>query len=319
MIGPSAMNTDRPSRRWYQLHLRSWFILVSAIVALVVVNLPYEYDTVSHGLTFQWTFADEQQPTEMEYGGWPLRYLSVNGGRYPEESDDSWSSFALVANVLVATLLAGVIVGAYERRRRRRTSRWQLSLGDLCFLMLVVCCVFGTWNMMAHRYLVQQDAVQQIRLKNGYVSMDIVLPKVVLGPREASPWRRSCHDWLVEQLWNHEQPTSARVSQLDEETIEALHRLPETRTLVVSSRNVTNEALVELELFQRLERLQIGGEQLTDTCVSSIQHLQALRYLRIRDAHLSDDAISRLIALPQLVSLDVEGTPLTDVGLARIA
>ncbi|MBC8352870.1 MAG: hypothetical protein H8E66_12820 [Planctomycetes bacterium] len=285
---------------------------------MTVVNLPYEYGTVSQGLTFQLMFADEH-PTEGKYGGWPLSYLSDRIGRYPEESDDSWSILAIIGNVFAATLLAVVVVGAYERRRRQDTSRWQLSIGDLCFLMLAVCCVFGTWNMMARRYLTQQEAIQEIRISGGYVTTHIVLPKVVIGPSEASPIRHRFHAWLVQQLWNYEQPTAARVAELNEEAIEALHRLPEIRTLVVYDQTVTDEALAKVESFRSLERLQIGGEHLTAACVLSIQRLRSLRYLRIRDAPLSDDAISKLIALPNLVSLDVEGTRLTDAGLVGIA
>lgn len=306
------------SRRWYQLHASSWFWLALAIVLLLAVNLPYEYGTVSTRLSSP-LFDADQLDTEIRFGGWPFRYLSVRTPKYAESAEYAWSTAALAGDVLVAMLVLAVVVGGYEWRRRRRTLRWQLSLSDLCFLMLAVCSVFGTWNIMAHHYRTQQQAIQLIREHHGHATTRLFLPKLIIGPSERSPSRDRFHAWLTGQLWYYERPSLARLSTLNDDSMAGLRQLREIETLVVADSNVTDERIAALASLRNLERLQIDGEPLTDACIPSLQRLAHLRYLRIRNASFSDDAIAKLAALPNLVSLDVEGSPLTDRGLAKIA
>ncbi|MDA1052269.1 MAG: hypothetical protein O3C40_17565 [Planctomycetota bacterium] len=321
------MNADSSStRRWYQLHKRSWFVLALAIVVLITVNLPYDYASAhSRGVPlgvlitqFRWRGIGEGE-IEQRYGGWPLCYLRVRSGGYFDYPDVEWSIPALAGDLLVAVLLGALVVCAYEQRRRRRTRRWQLTLSDLCFLMLVVCGIFGTWNMMADRYRTQENAIYQLGIDGGEVTKRFDLPKPIVGPSQPSPSRGRFHTWLIDQLWNHERPHKARVTKLTDEVMLALRQLREIETLVVQNPDVTDDdAVALLASLPYLERLQIDGAQLTDACVPSLLRLKGLRYLRIRDAKLSDDAIAKLAALPHLISLDVEGTPLKDRGLAAI-
>ena len=320
------MKVDSSStRRWYQLPKSSWFILALAIIVLIAVNLPYEYVPAHSrigpsGASLAWLVGNDEGATERLYGGWPLPYLSVRSGGYVGYHDYQWSIVAMACDLLVAVLLGALVVGAYEQRRRRRTRRWQLTLSDLCFLMLFVCGIFGTWNMMAHRYQTQENAIFQLGIDGGHVTKRFDLPKPIVGPSEPSPLRGHFHAWLIDQLWNHERPHAASLTSLTDEVMLALRQLSEIETLFVQNPDVTDDdAIATLESLHYLERLQIDGAQLTDACVASLLRLKRLRYLRIRDAKLSDDAIAKLAALPRLISLDVEGTPLTDRGLDAIA
>ncbi len=318
------MSEDQKLKRpWHRLHVSSWCLLVLLIAIAAVVNLPFKY---CYGVTpaaipkillaFQPT-----ENIEITYGGFPFRYRTLEHREYQEISKDTWSVLAMVSDMVIAALVISFVVGVFERRRRSRRRRWQLSIADLSILTFSVCFVFGCWNLMATRYLQRQSAIWQISISNGSVATRITLPEVLSFPENPSQWQEHFHGWIIDQLWFFDRPVSAEIDDLSQEVLIALRDLPELTELTIKAPHLAIARLKVLESLPNLQRLQIdsGDIALTDECIRHVLQLKQLTHLRLRRTRLSPEVYRQLAALPHLAILDIEGSNLTDDGLKHIA
>jgi serine/threonine protein kinase len=144
------------------------------------------------------------------------------------------------------------------------------------------------------------------------------LDMVVLRPNMAANWRKAlkqicCKDRLSQLVLND-------LSDINDDMIEDIDRLPNLRVLYVDSTDITGYGLSRLKRLPRFTYLSARGCTPIRPVLDKLRNSKAILGLYLAKTQLSDDDLSAIATMPNLVDIGIGENPkISDVGLAKLA
>jgi len=334
------MNTSRPCRRRWRLHLSTWLV-VAAVVALLVLLILPGYDEEF----FEWAYPDQRLEAELHHG-WPWTFLTRRCAGPPARvawlSPAGWSMRGddrrfVVSNLAydggLALAVVVVVAALFEFRRRRRARFWQFSLKEVgCFVTAAaVVSAYEGWKYRTYRR--EQSA------KSTIVGFDLV--EGYEGPmwlkRLAGyeiPYHFAIQDCLPNDLADDatevgELRQFQRLQYLDlegqdvtDETLLGLFSkggLSNVGELYLAGAHESDAGLASLSRCRKLRVLHVSGMSVRGEFLKSLTCAECLEEVNFAYANIADEALVDLVRFPRLKYLNLSGTHVTDRGLATLA
>lgn len=107
-------------------------------------------------------------------------------------------------------------------------------------------------------------------------------------------------------------------SNITDEGLEPLQKLPKLRVLSLNLTQITNVGLDHLKELKSLERLRLHATAISDDGMVSIARLSTLKVLDLSKTKVSDVGMEKLKSLPLLEELDLRSTSVTAAGEASL-
>jgi len=221
--------------------------------------------------------------------------------------------------------------------------RWcQYSLATMFFVVTLFCVWLG-W--VVDRATRQRTAVRALRAREAVVTYDSN-SSLDAHPRSDEPrLRRRLREILGDDYFCRATHVAflANESDLDDDAIAALKRLPALSNLYIMRKPITAnnlrafgqlkklkslslqlcvlnaEAVAEFRSLKNLEAFSVSGNKVAHGAADQLAKLTNLRELFLDDVQLTDADCSHLDLLTELEKLSLDGTGISDVGLARLA
>jgi hypothetical protein len=357
---------SRPGRR---LHASTCVVLLFTAAVLFLLNVPGQRRVRADGIPVTPLPVFSMVRGQIEHG-WPLAYvvrddpdndLSATGGH----AKDLWSlqtevlSFSpvrLAGNLAIAAALLLSVGVAFEWRRRRRATIWQLSVLDLLALIALVAgataYVIGGLRDFEH----EQGALREMRLAADDDDRSVSahsraviesLALISLRYQHSGPhWLRSLvgDRWPVKfdrvvwvtagtnQIQVASKLTGLRGLELyidsREEHFAELSRLSGLEALAIDfngespgkydDRQVA-AMLTHASQLPRLETLCVTANGFGDRSAEVVSRFPRLWRLLVEPCvNLTDDGLAALSRCPTLEVLDVSAAAVTDVSIRRL-
>jgi hypothetical protein len=334
-------------RRQYYVHVSTWVVTVLVAALWLLVILAPERRALPDRVECGWPmrFSTRERPTS---GLRPLGPAFHGESKRPRAEPELWfwppqgdlrpgAFFADVAIALAGLTLLAILL---ERRRRRVSHFWQLSLREVGALVLVAAIVCGWWGS-----LYRQTRRQAAALK----ALDDVLANAVFGDGISSNLWQSKYeaqwqtkgDWFLELLWGEQTKPRwfAEVVSLEltveqdsaDQAVALIGQLPSLQELSLKlyggSRRLADESVDVIADLRRLESLtinRIGGNWdmsgigLNDAQAARLSRLTELRRLDLANNYVTDEGLRHLRGLKLLETLEISNNGVTDAGVSEL-
>ncbi|WP_146400837.1 hypothetical protein [Planctomycetes bacterium CA13] len=277
---------------------RLGFLALFAV--FIVVNAPYQYDTIGLSGGFKDTKFDF--PLDQEEGlstvypteaGWPARYYIAHSFDDVATST-SWSWLAMVIDLGVVLLSLGAVVGYSKATRRKvsslKSSKYSISLSDLLVLVLLVALPMGYWQLQTYRFR-EETAIQKKLSAVGTVQLQLIVPRLI---HSRLPWTLS--RYLV-------RITQVDLTEPNDDAISAVCELPHLRALRIGGGQYDLAPLRRLPSMRYLQDLRIAGRSLDATTVDAISSCDLVRQLNVSQTNCSGPSLKAFSKMPRMTRL----------------
>jgi hypothetical protein len=282
--------------------------------------------------------------------GWPLAFLSLSRDRYwPLAHLDEgvrWASVgAIVADAVVAAVLAAIGAVLIAQRFRSRRRWWQFGLFDLVALMTLAAAMLGWWYLPAERNRQERAICSELDpVPHRTFPYPSDSPTKIFYQPGSADWIRSfvgeqllpdtsyivgvdCHGRDCRHVARFSRLRVARFhGSVTDEELNLLAQLPELEALDIAEvairkdrgrwidpPNVKHDYNLRLP---QLKRLKASDNVLQG---SDLANLIGLEELYLDGCLLDDASLSVISRLPELRVLDLSNTKLNDAGLVSLA
>ncbi len=240
---------------------------------------------------------------ESRVGGWPLKfYVRVEHAGVPPFV--VWSFYRLTLNILVWTLVAGILLGHTMWIHRKTASesvserphRGQVGLWDLMLVMLFVALAFGYWRLMAKRLSEEGELAVSIDKLGGVVLREAVVPDPI----------RTFLPEMYLPFFNR--IVSVTLESPTDELLARVLTLPELRRLRLGGGSYDLSRLGLLRELPYLIDLRVAGRELDGEAVAAIASCKQIIALNLMRTNISTEGFQCMKAMPRLVKLNLVHT-----------
>ena len=88
--------------------------------------------------------------------------------------------------------------------------------------------------------------------------------------------------------------------------------------LDIGGSQITDEGMVHLSTFNKLERIHLENTGITDNAIESLVSLKELRYLNLHGTNISDASLGTIAQIKSLKSLYIWNTNVTAKGISQL-
>lgn len=310
---PKADVPPQPRKRpWWRPHVSTWFLVLLTLAILAVLNVPGSLPQSSAG------------PNRSGIAhGWPWTMM-VRQVIWPDTNDDlaaflwSWSvqpasdaalaqsrtfvirpqpptgrtyyPAAVAGNAAVAMALLAAVICLAERRRRQRSSFWQITLTEGLIGCAALAAGLASLGWEVKNTERQRAAVDAIHADHGTRCLDVY-------------WESRLPDW-----WE------VRHGQLVA-TDPILGDVVYIHTIL----GTADAVLKRLQRLPAVRSLYLGGRPLNDpSLLAELKHLRNLQLLDLSRTGVRDEDLKHIAACETLVELDLSHNPISDEGLEHL-
>jgi len=278
-------------------------LLVSSIVAMIVINYPYQFVEMSTSVTgtnqaFLNTklakFETELAKFEIYNAGWPVSFYfsrsSVNG--------IPCYDFDTVRFIINFTLWSGAIGTflAYEYRVRRRsgmTAKRRMVLSDLFLLTAIVAIPFVLWTRIQFEF----ERERKLRDELSRVGVTMMTSRRIPIPFAMLPDFIQIRFARVSRVW---------LDRPETELVRTIAGLPNLEVLAVTGGQYELAALHLALKNKKLLCLQIAERELDQETLLEIGSCKRLSALNLSGTHLTAERMKAFGRLTSLESLEIQ-------------
>ena len=236
----------------------------------------------------------------------PLAELSLLGRTGLQQRGDVVRIYSQVAGV--TDMLMNAENGAYEKRLidflqimyqgRLRTGAFERIIGKS----------FGELDEMYNDYLVVNSSMVERYLSQPESRTELSLPGAELNPAAFEAIGRCVNlNWL-----------DLSQNNLTAENMLKLRSCKNLTQFILTECKFDSNALRALELFPKLDEVDLSGSNVSDANLAAFQKLTTLTTLHLTATAVTDQGLANLASVPNLRSLDVSRTRVTNQGIARL-
>jgi internalin A len=155
---------------------------------------------------------------------------------------------------------------------------------------VLVACLWLGW--VAREARIQRDCVRAIKAAGGIVWYDRELTE----KKHEKRWPPS---WLVA-------------------TLGVDYFCDVTGVSLCGDRTVSDDLLMDLRRFKRLESLNLGGKHITDRSLVCLDGMPQLKWLSVHSFNVTDAGLAHFKGLIKLEGVELSNTEVSDIGLAHL-
>ncbi|MCG8651829.1 MAG: hypothetical protein MI861_18460 [Pirellulales bacterium] len=264
-------------------------IACAAVMFLLVlaINWPYQYVVAKEGVTGKVDstvdFRADARNTPV-IGGWPFRYwISYSDPAGGDPDVHRFSALALVYNLILASLVIGIVLLYVHRRNRSvftgKIGKRKVTIADLLAFTLMLAVPFGLWQRLEARHDQELELVSRINKSGGSNVFSAWVPGILENRLPAS---------LIRNL---RRIHAVRIEHPDESLVRDVTGLRDVAILRVGGGEYDLRLLDRLASNPHLHDIRISGRVIDGRTIQWIVSNRRLQTLNLMRTNVSAEAL----------------------------